>query len=153
MLAPTIAALAVATAAPASIASAATTHEEYVAQVNPICKDATRQAKKIPSQIKPTGDPFVDSLLVTQRFGKLLGRTTRRIAEVAPAPGEEAAVSSLVDGLRWQKRLIDRYLRAIGHGKPKRAKVLTKRIARVEQRNREMAAKLGLTACGGDQQG
>jgi hypothetical protein len=138
----------------APAAQGTTTHAEYVAQVNPICKSAARQAKKIPSQIKPTGDRFADFLLRAQRFGKLLGKTTKRIAAVAPAPGEEAAVRSWIKGLRQQKRLIDRYLRAVGHGNAKEALAFGERTARAERRNRRRAANLGLPACsGGDQPG
>jgi hypothetical protein len=153
-LAGTVAPLVLMLAVLAPATQAATTHAEYVAQVNPICKDATRQAKRIPSQIKPTGDRFTDFLLATQRFGKLLGKTTRRIAAVAPAPGEEAAVRRLIDGLRQQRRLIRRYLRAVGHGDAKQAIALAERTARIEQRNRRRAANLGLPACSsGDQPG
>jgi hypothetical protein len=128
-------------------ATAATSREEYIAQVNPICKDAARRANQIPSQIKPTGNRFTDFLLKAKRFGKLLGKTTRRIASVSPAPGDEVAVKSWIDGLQKQKRLIDRYLRAVSHGNVKSARALPKRIVRVQVRDRTKAANLGLTAC------
>jgi hypothetical protein len=144
--------LALALLAPPALGAA--THAEYVAQVNPICSNAKRQAAKIPSQIKPTGNRFTDFLLRIQRFGKLLGKTTKRIAAVTPAPGEETAVSKWIAGLRQQKRLIERYLRAVGHGNVKQANNSTRRIARVEKRNQRAAGRLGITACAsGDQPG
>jgi hypothetical protein len=124
------------------------THAEYVAQVNPICKSAERQAARNEKRIKPSGDPRTDFLRRVQAFGRLLGKTTKRIAAVDPAPGEEAAVRRWIAGLRQQKRLIDRYLRAGIRGDAMQAMALAERTARVEKRNRKQARRLGLTACG-----
>src|SRR4051812_9490000 len=85
------------TALLAAPALATDTHAQYVAQVNPICKDAARQAKKIPGRITKTGNPFVDALQESRLFGKLLHRTIGRIAAVDPAPGEDAEVNSWLD--------------------------------------------------------
>jgi hypothetical protein len=128
-------------------AALAVTHDEYVAQVNPICKNAAEQAKRIPDRIKSTGDPTADSFLETAAFGKLLGRTARRIAAVEPAPEDAVRVDVWIDGLLRQKRLIDRFIRSIARGKRKRAKVLIKRIGNAERMNRTNAANLGLLAC------
>jgi hypothetical protein len=131
----------------APMAVAATTHDEYVAQVSPICKDAARQAKRIPKKIKSTGDPTADSLLATKAFGKLLAKTTRRIAAVQPDPMDADATRAWIKGLRLQKSQIDRFLSSIAHGNAKLAKTLIKRISATEQTNRKRAAQLGLTAC------
>jgi hypothetical protein len=143
----TLAASAVALGAGVPAALATATHDEWVAQINPICKDASGQLRRIQAKAKPTGNRYNDFLLATKRFGKLLGRTTKRIAAVQPAPGEEAVVASWIEGLRRQKRLIDRFLRAVGHGKARTANRITKRLVRVERRNRQQAANLGLVAC------
>jgi hypothetical protein len=131
----------------ASVALAAATHEEYVAQVNPICKQAAHQAKKLREKTPSTGNRFTDFLLATQRFGKLLGRTTHRIAAVPPAPVDEVAVRRWIKGLRQQKRLIDRYLSAINHGNVRAARSAARKTPRVAGRNQKLAARLGLRAC------
>jgi hypothetical protein len=130
--------------APAALAF---THDEYVAQVNPICKDAAEKAKRIPDRIKSTGDPTADSFLATEAYGKLLGRTARRIAAVEPPPEDAAQVKIWIDGLHRQTRLIKRFIRSIARGQRKKAKVLIKRIGKAERINRSNAADLGLTAC------
>jgi uncharacterized membrane-anchored protein YjiN (DUF445 family) len=148
-LALAIAALSTVALSPAALA--VSTHQEYVAEVNPICKSAAREAKRIPSRIEKTGNPFIDALQKSALYGKLLSKTIRRIAKVEPAPGEEAAVKAWLDEGRRQARLIRGLLRAVKHGNAKRAKVLIKRIARSQERGRAQVAALGLTACAGKQ--
>jgi hypothetical protein len=125
----------------------AVTHDEYVAQVNPICKDAAEKAKRIPDRIKSTGDPTADSFLATEAYGKLLGRTARRIAAIEPPAEEAAQVKIWIDGLQRQTRLIKRFIRSIARDQRKKAKVLIKRIGKAERINRSNAAHLGLIAC------
>jgi hypothetical protein len=137
----------VAIALSAPMAFAATTHDEYVAQVSPICKDAAQAAKRIPKKIKSTGDPTADSLLATKAFGKLLAKTTRRIAAIQPDPADADAARAWIKGLRLQKSQIDTFLSAIAHGNAKLAKSMIRRISATERRNGKRAANLGLTAC------
>jgi DNA-binding GntR family transcriptional regulator len=128
-------------------AEATSTHDEYVAQVNPICKSATRQAKKIPDRIRQTGNPFIGSLLRAKLYAKLLKRTIRRIARVEPAPGEADAVNAWLGANRRTVRLIHGLLRAVDRGDAPRARKLIRKIVRSQRQSRKRAAALGLPAC------
>jgi hypothetical protein len=138
----------VALAVSATDALATSTHDEYVAQVNPICKSASAVAKRKLSRVKSTGNPFIDSLLRARLYGKLLAKTIHHIATVAPAPGEEAAVKSWLDQGRRTVRLINRLLHSFGSNpKPHRVRSLIKQIG-ISQRNAGAQARtLGLPAC------
>lgn len=144
-LALAVAGVSVAVLAPGALATS--THQEYVAQVNPICKNAARQAKKIPNRVKKSGNPFIDALRRTGLYAKLLGRTIRRIAAVEPAPGEEARVKSWLKSDRRTVRLIRRFLRSVKRGDLQRARALIPKIVRSQRKNRKKAAALGLPAC------
>jgi hypothetical protein len=128
-------------------AAAAMTHDEYVAQVNPICKRAAPALKRIPSRIRHTGNPFIDSLEEAILYGKLLGKTLNKIERIPPAPGDEAAVAAWIGEGRNVTRSIKAEFRAFLHGKPKRVKVMIKRIVVSQRRASADAAALGLTAC------
>jgi hypothetical protein len=133
-----------------AVAQATDTHDEYIAQVNPICKSAARQAKKIPSQIRETGNPFIDGLKRSVLFGKLLGKTISRIAQIQPAPGEEQAVTAWLDEGRREVRLIRQVVAAVKHRKPaRRVKVLIKKVGVSQRKGQARAAALGLTVCAG----
>jgi hypothetical protein len=140
-----IAALASAVFAASALATA--TQADYVAQVNPICKNAAPAVKRIPSRIKKTGNPFIDSLQESVLYGRLLAKTLDKIERVPPAPGEEAAVQSWLTDGHLEVRYIKGLFRAFIHGKPKRAKVMIKRIVKAQTRASAKAAALGLTAC------
>jgi hypothetical protein len=134
-----------AVAAPAALATS--THQEYVAQVNPICKDAARQAKRIPSRIQSTGRPLIDSLRRTEAYANLVSKTIRRIAAVEPAPGEHSQVKSWLDSDRRTVRLIRRFIRAARKGDFAKARGLIPKVVRSQEINRKRAAALGLPAC------
>jgi hypothetical protein len=134
-------------AALAGTAKATDTHEEYVAQVSPICKSAARQAKKIPSRIDETGNAFLDGVQRAALWGKLLSKTIRRIASVDPPPGQEAAVKSWLDEGRRLARLIRKLVGAVKRHEAGRARVLIKRFGMSLSRGQRKATKLGLTAC------
>jgi hypothetical protein len=131
----------------ASAAFAATTHDEYVSQVNSICKGAAPALKRIPKKIKKTGNPVIDRLQESVLFGKLLTKALNKIEAVPPAPGDEAAVATWIAEGRHEAHLIKNLLNAFIHGKAKRYKVLTKRILISQHRSSLEAAALGLTAC------
>src|SRR3954452_21665393 len=119
-----LAVAAVAVAITAADAFASATHDEYVAQVNPICKSASAVAKRKLSRVKSTGNGFFDYLLKTRLYGKLLNKTIHNIARVEPAPGEEAAVKAWLDESRRTVRLINQLLASFAHPKAHRVKVL-----------------------------
>ena len=131
----------------ASSALAVATHQEYVNTVNPICKDAAKSVKRIPKKIRPSGDPGFDAYRAGLLFSKILGNTTRRIAAVDPPPEDTPAVGAWIDGLRRQKRLTDRALRAAKEGQVGKARTLGGRVTKLEKRNARRAAALGLPAC------
>lgn len=141
----TVATVGIAIAAPAAIA--ADTHAEYVSEVNDLCSDLKRQAKKIPGQVKPSGDAFADQLRDLARFNKLLGKTTRRISAVEPVPDEEAEVERWVSELRRQRRYGDDYIAEVKRGRAKQAKVALKKAARAASENSRRAEDLGLNRC------
>jgi hypothetical protein len=137
----------------ASSATGAATHAEYVNQVTPICKKAGEAVDRIPNKIKPSGDPGFDSYRGGLLFSKILGKTTRRIAAVEPPPEDAAEVASWISGLRQQKRLIDRSLRAAKNGELSKAAAIARKVSRVEKQNLKKALALDLNACGGGTSG
>jgi NADPH-dependent ferric siderophore reductase len=145
----TIAVAVVSAAALAPVALATGTHQEYVAQVNPICKSAARQARKIPNQVKPTGRPLVDSLRRSSAYARLLSKTFRRIAAVDPAPGEAAQVKAWLAGSRRTVRLIRSFVRASSRGDFAKAAKLIGKTIRSQRIGQKRARRLGLTACAG----
>jgi len=143
-----LALVAIAAAVAATSAFATATHEEYVAQVNPICKDASAVAKRKLDKLKPSGNPFVDFLLRSRLYAKLLDKTISRIATVPPAPGEEAAVASWLDEGRTTVHLINKLLHSFGpHPSVHKVRVLLKQIHIAQGRSVKKAKALGLTAC------
>jgi hypothetical protein len=143
-----LAVVALAASVAATDALATSTHDEYVAQVNPICKSASAVAKRKLDKLNGTGDPFVDFLLRARLYSKLLDKTIHHIAMVPPAPGEEAAVKSWLDEGRKTVRLINKLLRSFGpHPSVRKVKSLLKRIGVAQRRSVNKATNLGLTAC------
>jgi hypothetical protein len=137
----------------ASTATGATTHAQYVAEVNPICKKAGKAINRIPNKIEPSGDPAFDAYRAGLLFSKVLGKTTRRIAAVEPPPEDVAAVQTWLSGLRRQKRLIDRSLRAAKNGQLNKAAAIAGKVSKIEGRNQRNARDLGLSACAGGTSG
>jgi hypothetical protein len=133
----------------ASSATGAATHAQYVAEVNPICKKAAGAIKRIPNKIEPSGDPAFDAYRGGLLFSKLLGKTTRRIAAVEPPAEDAVEVASWISGLRQQKRLIDRSLRAAKNGQLGKSAAIAGKVSRVERRNVKKALNLDLNACAG----
>jgi len=143
----TAALLAIAIAAPA--AQGQTTPAGYADQANAICKDATRQGERALKKVKPTGDRRRDALRRGGVFAKLLGKLANGLAEVEPAPVDEALADSWVAGIRRQKRLTERYLRSARKGNHSRALVFAKKAGKVAGKNVAKAKQLGATACAG----
>jgi hypothetical protein len=136
--------------AAAATAQATSTHDEYVAQVNPICKSAAKVAKRKLDHVKSTGNPFFDYLLRARLYGKLLGKAIHHIATVPPVPGEEAQVKSWLDEGRRTVRLINRLLGLFGHHpSAHRVKSLLKQIGVSQRAASRQASALGLRACSG----
>jgi hypothetical protein len=149
-------------------ASAAATRAEYVAQVNPICKQANTQSGKVfsraikgqnPDQIKP--GVLTKAL---KRVNRITRKTTNRIAGVPAAPGDEALVAEWVASRRHSQRLSDQLLAVDQdlttaerqHNRKLIGRVF-KRVIRIIDRlipalKREtgLATQLGLTQCGGN---
>jgi hypothetical protein len=140
------------TAALAPVALATSTHQEYVAKVNPICKDAARDAKRIPSRVRPTGRPLVDFLRRTSAYANLLSKALKRIAAVEPAPGEATRVKAWLSSGRRTVRLIRRFVRLSSSGDFGAAKELIRKIVRSQRIGQKRAARLGLPACSRDSQ-
>ena len=131
----------------ASAALATSTHQEYVAQVNPICKQAARQAKKIQNRNPKTGNALTDYLRRTSAYANLLAKTIHRIANVQPAPGEAAQVNAWLKGDRHTVKLIRSFVAAAHRGDFPKAKSLIPKIVKSQGTNSKRASKLGLTAC------
>jgi hypothetical protein len=121
-----IAALLIATPAQATSARA-----EYVAQVDPICLSATKQAAKGLKGIKAPREERLDNLDDKQAlrlfFGfiaKALGRSNKavgpaiaQIALVQPAPGDERIAALWLQALGDYKFFADRAVTGSNHGK------------------------------------
>lgn len=132
----------------ASPASAVETHKQYVAAVNPICKDFSQAAKRIPKKVRATGDPVVDFIRRTSRYSRIFGNTIERISRVKPPASDRKAVKDWRGGLVRQKKLIDAFIVAAKRRDGARASELGKKVAKVERQNARKADRLGLPACG-----
>jgi hypothetical protein len=126
-----------------------TTHAEYVDAVNSICTQVARNARDRIDKVQPTGNPVRDQIRRSGLYAKLLGRAARRIESVEPPAEDQKAVESWIAGIRREKRLIERLVRALKHGKPDRAQVLGRRSLRVRAATVEKGNKLGVTECTG----
>ena len=130
----------IALAISATPATAATTRAEYVGQVNQVCGSFSPQLAKVSKSFKKLGSRLkgVDSesgAHEKRRFNRLLndlgryiGRQARilgampdQVALVAPAPGDEAAVSQWLQGLRQFATLQGQQASALRHHKFGRA--------------------------------
>ena len=131
----------------ASAALATATHQEYVAQVNPICKDAARQAKRIQNRIPKTGNALTDYLRRTSAYANLLAKTIHRISNVQPAPGEAAQVKAWLKGDRHTVKLIRSFVAAAHRGDFPKGKTLIPKIVKSQRTNAKRAGALGLRAC------
>src|SRR3954452_475874 len=124
-------------AALASTALATSTHAEYVSKVNPICKETSRQAKRIPSRIQSTGRPLIDALRRTEAYRKLLVKAIQRISAVEPAPGEAAQVKAWIKSDRHTVRLIRGFIRAASNGDFAKARALIPKFLKSQRVNRK----------------
>jgi hypothetical protein len=139
----------VALALVAAVAHAQTTHADYVNQVNSICKRTAKQSRARLHHIRPTGNQLRDLIRKSSTYAKLLGLAARRIDAVEPPPADQPAVTSWIAGIRLEKRLVERFVRALKHFRFNRAKKLSIRSLRVRESTHRQANELGLTACGG----
>jgi hypothetical protein len=128
-------------AAPAP-AGAAATRAEYLAQIEPVCREANEEAKRIARQTnralkkrlrkasqqakngksgKEIGDIF--TLIIIKQAApenRLFERTTALIRSVPPAPGDEAVVTAWLAGRDTSSGLVREAIRAGKAGKPNR---------------------------------
>jgi len=138
-------ALAIASTLPtiaAESASAATTRAEYVAQVDQICSQSSRDSGRlgpklkilfgpnalspIPGAPQPTKKQIHRSLnrlvnriaRILATFNRTFSATTEQIALVPAAPGDEGAVAQWISGLRQYAIHTAESLRALRHHKP-----------------------------------
>jgi hypothetical protein len=124
-------------------ASGAATRAEYVAQADPICKQANRQskqaAKKHIGALNKIGKQAPDEGPVSKaerkrflrRFSralagvlapqnKITGQTIGRLSFVTPPPGDEAAVGYWLQGLHQFKLQVDQAIRGFRRANLKR---------------------------------
>jgi hypothetical protein len=126
-----------------------TTHPAYVNEVNAICKQTAHEGKDRLDKLRPTGNRVLDLIRRSATYAKLLGIAARRIEAVEPPPEDRPAVEAWVAGIRHEKRLIERFVRAVKHRQANRARKLSIRSLRVRGKSQARAAQLGLTACSG----
>jgi hypothetical protein len=88
------------------VASATSARADYAAQVNSICASASSQV-----------EPLVGSrsLKATRRGLAILRRELRSLEGIAPAPGDDALVSSWIATRGSIQRLVERDVRLAGH--------------------------------------
>jgi hypothetical protein len=129
------------------VAAPPLTEAEYAGQVNPICKDGSREGRRMIRALRPSGDPGFDAYRVGLVLAKSLGRTTRRIAAVKPPATLKDEVGAWIRGLRDQKRLTDKALRLARQGKIAQWDAVGRKVARLEDKNGRRASQLGLPAC------
>jgi hypothetical protein len=146
---------------PAS-ASAVATRAEYVAAVNPICEDATRDVKQVRQRVRKTrGNPVAAAGSLNKGLGRVLGKLESRADDVVPAPGDEAAADRWLDSLDDARKgylgisaQIARLTRQIKAGDAAGAQATAARIERAGKRQRKLSTKppklasqLGLSSC------
>jgi hypothetical protein len=136
-----------------SSANGQATHAQYASEVNAICKQTAEQAKDRLDRIKPTGNSALDLIRKSSVYAKLLGIAARRIEAVDPPPQDQQAVDAWIAGIRREKRLVERFVRAAKHRQGSRARKLSIRSLRVRAKTQTRAAHLGLTACSGEANG
>jgi hypothetical protein len=124
----------------------ALTHDEWVAEVNPICKSEQRKVNKIRKETS-TGSPIDRAVTSGKRFSKVRAKTIRQVREFKPPPEDAALAKKWRQGLALQKRAIDDFVSAIGDRDRGEAGATIRKFFRVGAKNREKAAKLGLPAC------
>jgi hypothetical protein len=156
-LAITVTALAITT----SFASAAATRAEYVAQVEPICRDAQKPTFKAYSALfkaTPTAGQTQINKAVARRADRALGRfytrisnifglTTSQIASITPAPGDEGTVAAWLAGRSQAQMLGLQAGRAAKHLKVRRATRLTSRATSASDQAAALVSTFGFKFC------
>jgi hypothetical protein len=96
-------------------ASATATRAEYATQVNAICSQGaaqTKRASKKPAKGKTLGAKQISRLLA--RVTRIYTLTVNRVAQVPPAPGDEALVAGWVASLQQLGRLTKKAAALLG---------------------------------------
>lgn len=117
--------------------------------MNEICVTSKKQGKRALAKVKPSGNPVRDQLRQSGLFVKLIGKLARRIEAVQPPPHDAELARSWIKGIRREKRLLQRSVRASKAGKRGRALKLARRSGKVGVKNGTKARLLGATACAG----
>lgn len=145
------------TAAPAQAAS---TRAEYVAQVEPLCKAAQKPTFKAYSRLFKSvpieGERITKSIARRTQFAlakfytqisNIFGRTSARIAAVAPAQGDEGTVAAWLAG-RDQARILGLQAgRVARHGKLRRAVRIVDRATSESDHAAGLVSDYGFTWC------
>jgi hypothetical protein len=149
----------------ASPAAAASTRAEYVAQVEPLCQSAQKPTfkayfrfAKAFRKLGLNGEDIDVSKQTARRVNRLAGafytrisniygRTTSQIAGVAPAPGDEAAVASWLEGRNQAAALGLQAGRAAKHQKSRGATRLVFRAVSASEQAAGSVSTFGLKYC------
>jgi hypothetical protein len=125
----------IALAISASVAHAASTRAEYVAQVDPICQTELAQEKAVirpaTKQVKHLEDQGFDPDKPSKPIGRVVARSYDRlaavqrdadgqIAAVVSAPGDEAVVTSWLQQRATFTQLFQRAGQLFAHQRPRR---------------------------------
>ena len=148
---------------------AAATRAEYVAQVDPICLDASkRTAKPIKALVKTASaflkvatDPDASKADLKRAGQQYSNRASRGLAKVnrifggmliaivavPAAPGDEATVAGWIDGMWSYKLTNDRAIRALRAGKLLKSLDLTEKALEALNQATQLVAGFGFRHC------
>jgi hypothetical protein len=137
----------------AETAHATSSRADYVAQADPICKSSDSQlAQRLPGLIKRISKRQNITATIAEGYGlalggKIFGQVTNQLTAIPPAPGDEATVSSWLDGRRAYKRGVDRAAAAGKHNKKKQMLRLLKQAIIAVSRANQLVVGFGFQYC------